>query len=89
MSRVLLGCYGLYFIAHVWRHLNHAMMIGTGQVGKLVRIQLVESACVAVFGAAALHFGGIEALLGTMGVVILAMTGTVLPKRVARVLSNH
>ena len=89
MSRVLLGCYGLYFIAHVWRHLNHAMMIGTGQVGKLVRIQLVESACVAVSGAVALHFGGIEALLGTMGVIILAMTGTVLPKRVASVLSDR
>ena len=89
ISRVLLGCYGLYFIAHVWRHINHAMMIGTGQVGKLVRIQLVESACVAVSGATALHFGGIEALLGTMGVVILLLTGTVLPRRVARVLFNR
>jgi hypothetical protein len=86
---VLLGCYGLYFIAHVWRHINHAMMIGTGQVGKLVRIQLVESACVAVSGAVALHFGGVEALLGTMGVVVLLLTGTVLPRRVARALSNR
>ena len=57
-SRVLLAAYGLYFIAHVWRHLNHAMMIGTGQVGKLVRIQLVESTVVACLGALALHFGG-------------------------------
>lgn len=89
ISRVLLGCYGLYFIAHVWRHINHAMMIGTGQVGKLVRIQLVESACVAVAGATALHFGGVEALLGTMGVVILLLTGTVLPRRVVRALSSR
>jgi Na+-driven multidrug efflux pump len=35
IGRVLLACYGLYFIAHVWRHLNHAMMIGTGQVSRL------------------------------------------------------
>ena len=89
ISRVLLACFGLYFIAHVWRHLNHAMMIGTGQVGKLVRIQLIESACVAVLGATALRFGGVEALLGTMGVVILSLTGTFLPRRVARVLSNQ
>ncbi len=89
ISRGLLGCYGLYFIAHVWRHLNHAMMIGTGQVGKLVRIQLVESFCVAVLGATALRYGGVEALLGTMGIVILALTGTVLPKRVVSALSNR
>jgi O-antigen/teichoic acid export membrane protein len=86
INRALLACYGLYFIAHVWRHLNHTMMIGTGQVGKLVRIQLIESATVATLGATALHFGGVEALLATMGVVILALTGTVLPKRVASVL---
>ncbi|MES2441091.1 MAG: lipopolysaccharide biosynthesis protein [Verrucomicrobiota bacterium] len=86
ISRALLGCYGLYFIAHVWRHLNHTLMIGTGQVGKLVRIQLIESACVAILGAAALRFGGIEALLVTMGVIILCLTGTFLPRRVARAL---
>jgi O-antigen/teichoic acid export membrane protein len=88
ISRTLLACYGLYFIAHVWRHLNHTMMIGTGQVGKLVRIQLIESATVATLGATALHFGGVEALLATMGVVILALTGTVLPKWVVGALKN-
>ena len=86
IERPLLACYGLYFVAHVWRHLNHALMIGTGQVSKLVGIQLFESAVVAVLGWAALHFGGVSALLATMGIVILALTGTVLPRRVARVL---
>jgi O-antigen/teichoic acid export membrane protein len=84
ISRVLLACYGLYFVAHVWRHLNHAMMIGTGQVGKLVGIQLFESATVAGIGWAALTCGGIEALLAAMGVVILSLTGSVLPRWVAR-----
>jgi len=85
-GRLLLGCYGLYFVAHVWRHLNHAMMIGTGQVSKLVGIQLLESAVVAALGWAALRIGGASALLATMGIVILALTGTVLPKLVARAL---
>ena len=88
IDRLLLGCYGFYFFAHVWRHLNHALMIGTGQVGKLVRIQLIESACVALLGATALHLGGLEAMLTTMAVVIFALTGTVLPKRVAKALSE-
>ena len=86
IGRPLLACYGLYFVAHVWRHLNHAMMIGTGQVSKLVGIQLLESAVVAALGWAALKSGGIPALLATMGIVILSLTGTVLPKRVARML---
>ena len=88
IGRPLLACYGLYFIAHVWRHLNHALMIGTGQVGKLVRIQLIESTVVAVIGALALHYGGMEWLLGTMGLVILSLTGTALPKQVSRVLKH-
>lgn len=86
ISRVTFACYGLYFIAHVWRHLNHAMMIGTGQVGKLVRIQLIESALVAVLGGVALHHGGIPAMLATMGALILALTGSFLPRHVAKVL---
>ena len=86
ISRVLLCCYGFYFITHVWRHLNHTMMIGTGQVGKLVRIQLIESTCVAIFGAIALHYSGLEALLLTMGTVSLLMTGSFLPRQVAGVL---
>ena len=86
IDRVMLGCYGLYFIAHVWRHLNHALMIGTGQIKKVVRIQLLESATVAVLGAVALHFGGIQLMLATMALVIFSLTGTFLPKQVARVL---
>lgn len=86
IGRPLLACYGLYFIAHVWRHLNHAMMIGTGQVSKLVGIQLFESAAVALLAWMALRLGGIPVMLATMGTVILALTGTVLPKRVARAL---
>ncbi len=86
ISRPLLACYGLYFIAHVWRHLNHTLMIGAGQVSKLVGIQLFESAAVAVLGYTALKTGGIPALLATMGIVILALTGTFLPKRVSRAL---
>jgi len=88
ISRLLLGCFGLYFVAHVWRHLNHAMMIGTGQVGKMVRIQLFESALVAILGAVALHYGGIEALFATMGVLIFLLTGTVLPSLVFKALKN-
>lgn len=86
INRILLGCYGLYFIAHVWRHLNHTMMIGTGQVGKLLRIQLFESCCVAILGTTALQLGGLPSLLATAGVVILLLTGSFLPRQVLRLL---
>lgn len=86
IGRPLLACYGLYFVAHVWRHLNHAMMIGTGQVSKLVGIQLFESAVVAVVAWLALRSGGVSAMLAAMGLVILTLTGAVLPFRVRKVL---
>lgn len=86
--RTLLACYGLYFVAHVWRHLNHAMMIGSGQVGKLARIQFVESALVAVAAVLALRWGGTGPMLAAMGAVILAVTGTLLPRLVVRGLAG-
>lgn len=89
LDRPLLACYGLYFIAHVWRHLNHAMMIGTGQVNKLVVIQLTESAIIALLAWPLLKWGGIPAMLGMMGGVILLLTGSILPRRVRRMLADQ
>jgi O-antigen/teichoic acid export membrane protein len=86
--RSLFACYGFYFVAHVWRHLNHAMMIGTGQVGKLARIQFAESAVVAVVAVVALRWGGIGPMLAAMGLTIFAITGIVLPRIVARGLAG-
>jgi O-antigen/teichoic acid export membrane protein len=82
ISRLLLASYGIYFVAHVWRHLNHAMMIGTGQVSKLAVIQLLESAVVAALAWPILKWGGIPAMLGMMGLTILLLTGSILPRRV-------
>ena len=86
IGRPLLACYGLYFIAHVWRHLNHTMMIGTGKVSKLVGIQLLESAVVAAIAWPALKYGGPAGLLCAMGAVVLLCTGSFLPGRVRRAL---
>jgi len=88
ISRLLIGCYCLYFAAHVWRHLNHAAMMGTGQIGRLMRIQLFESACIAILAPLALYYQGVEALLATMGMVMFLVTGTILPKRVMQVVNS-
>ena len=82
LERSLLACYGLYFVAHVWRHLNHAMMIGTGQVSKLVVIQSLESVVLATLAWPILRWGGVPALLAMMGLVILTFTGSILPRKV-------
>ncbi|MCW1913961.1 lipopolysaccharide biosynthesis protein [Luteolibacter sp. GHJ8] len=80
--RTLFACYATYFVAHVWRHLNHAMMIGSGQVGRLARIQFVESALVTLAAIIGLHYGGMGAMLLSMGTVIFAVTGCILPRLV-------
>lgn len=88
VPRSMFACYGLYFIAHVWRHLNHAMMFGTGQVGRLARVQLAESVLVAAVAVVALKWGGTGPMLAAMGVTILAITGVVLPRMAARGLAE-
>ena len=86
IGRPLLACYGLYFVAHVWRHLNHTLMIGTGQVSRVVGIQLLESALIATLALPALARWGIGGMLLVMGALMLMLTGTVLPARVLRAL---
>ena len=87
-GRGLIGCFAVYFAAHVWRHVNHMLMIGTGQVVRLARIQIIETAVLAVAAWFALHAGGIGAMLLAMGATIACFTGLFLPRRVAEVLAE-
>jgi O-antigen/teichoic acid export membrane protein len=82
-SRSVLACFGFFFAAHVWRHVHHTLMIGTGQVTRLARVQLIETTVVAVVAWAALHSGGLAVMLAAMGATILCITGTLLPRLVA------
>ena len=87
--RTMLACYGAYFLAHVWRHLNHALMIGTGQVGRLARVQFVESALVAIAAVVALKWGGMAIMMLSMATVMVAVTGCCLPRLVAHGLRRN
>lgn len=88
IAHVTLACYAFYFLAHVWRHLNHTMMIGTGQVAKLMPVQIAESAM--ILGVAWFVFPrwGLDGMLAVMGAVIFSLTGTLLPWRVFRRLKS-
>ena len=86
VERGLLAAYACYFIAHVWRHLNHMLMIGTGQVTRLAKIQLIETPLLAIAAGVALWKGGMDAMLLTMAGSILLVTGWMLPIRVWRAL---
>jgi O-antigen/teichoic acid export membrane protein len=80
--RTIFACYATYFVAHVWRHLNHAMMIGSGQVGRLARVQFAESALVVIAAVIGLRYGGMGTMLLSMAAVIFAVTGCILPRLV-------
>jgi O-antigen/teichoic acid export membrane protein len=87
-SRWLLGCFGFYFAAHVWRHVHHSLMIGTGQVGRLAKIQLVETVVLVIAARIALDAGGVSMMLAAMGATILLITGLWLPGLVAKSLKG-
>ena len=88
MGHGLFVCYGIYFLAHVWRHLNHTLMIGTGQVKRMARVQLTETAIVVLAAWAGLHAGGLEVMLLAMAGTLLAVTGRILPGMVASAWEN-
>lgn len=89
VQRPVFAAFGLYFFAHTWRHAHHMLMIGTGQVRKLARIQLVESLVLAALLYPALHHGGITAMLCVLGTGILLVTGTQLPRLVLQALRSR
>jgi O-antigen/teichoic acid export membrane protein len=87
-GRGVFACFAVFFAAHVWRHVNHWLMIGTGQVMRLARIQLIETLVLAVAAWFALRTGGLGAMLIAMGATITLFTGLLLPRRVAAVLKE-
>ena len=87
-DRAVLACYAVYFILHVWRHLNHAMMIGTGQVKRLAAIQIFETVVMIAAVWASLHFGSLRIMLLAMAATITGITGWILPRLVHRALSR-
>jgi O-antigen/teichoic acid export membrane protein len=88
-SRVMFACFAFFFTAHVWRHLNHALMIGTGQVVRLAKVQFLETAILAVAAWFALNYGGLGAMLLAMGATIFGVTGWTLPRMVGRELREE
>lgn len=88
VERTVLVAYAFYFAAHVWRHLNHALMIGVGQVKRLARVQFLETGVLAVAAWFALNSGGVGAMLVAMAVSIISITGWVLPRMVRRALGE-
>jgi len=89
ISRGMLAAYGVYAVAHIWRHLNHSLMIGVGKVNRLARVQLMETFILAVAAWAALRFGGVGPMLISMATTIFLVTGWVLPRMVASELRKH
>jgi hypothetical protein len=84
VSRMELAGFSAFFAAHVWRHVHHMLMIGTGQLPRLARIQLAETAVVAVVAWFALRAGGLAGMLFCTGLTIAAITGTLLPRQIGR-----
>jgi O-antigen/teichoic acid export membrane protein len=86
--RGLLAAFAFYSVAHIWRHLNHALTIGVGKVTRLARVQLVETFILAIAAWAALRYGGVGPMLIAMAASIFAVTGWVLPRLVKKELAE-
>jgi O-antigen/teichoic acid export membrane protein len=88
IDRAMLACYAVYFFVHVWRHLNHAMMIGIGEVKRLAVIQIFETAVMIGVVWFSLTYGSLQGMMLAMAVTMLSVTGWILPRRVRLVLKR-
>lgn len=79
LNRWVLAAYGFYFLAYAWRHANHMLLVGLGQVRTLAVVQVIESVLVLAAAWAGMHHGGLAALLLAMGITITLCTGWALP----------
>ena len=84
VGRVTLAAFGVYFIAHLWRHVGHILLMGIGRVGCLARVQLAESALILIPATAGMQAFGIPGLFIAMALTIASMTGWALPWMFAR-----
>lgn len=87
--RGLLAAFAFYSVAHIWRHLNHSLMIGVGKVNRLARVQLAETFILVFAAWGALHYGGVGPMLLAMGATIFLVTGWILPRMVASELRGN
>ncbi|MFM2241459.1 MAG: hypothetical protein RLZ97_314 [Verrucomicrobiota bacterium] len=78
----LLACYGAYAAMHIWRHIGHALMLGTGQVQRMARIQTLEMLVMLPVAWYTVHTGGIGMMLAAMAIIIALFTGWALPSAV-------
>jgi O-antigen/teichoic acid export membrane protein len=79
LDRGVLVCYVLYFLAYVWRHANHMLLVGLGKVRILALVQIIESSL--LLGAAwlGMNHGGLSEMLLAMAATIALVTGWCLP----------
>jgi len=88
LDRGVLVCYALYFFAYVWRHANHMLLVGLGQVRLLAGVQVVESALVLAAAWIGMNHGGLGVMLLAMAATIALVTGWCLPWLFHRELST-
>ncbi|MEM7697080.1 MAG: hypothetical protein AAF236_01600 [Verrucomicrobiota bacterium] len=81
MSRWALAAFGLYFISHIWRHVNQILALGVGQIGPVSWVVVGEAILVLGLGLLILSASGnVTWVYAMMSLVILAVSSWLLPK---------
>ena len=71
MDRFALICFGAYFTAHIWRHINQILALGIGWISPVARVVVAEAAFLILIAGYALYQ---EANVST---IYLVMAGSI------------
>ncbi len=71
MDRLALFAFSIYFVAHIWRHINQTLALGIGWIGPVSRVVVAEAAfLISVTSFILFHEG-------TLTTIYLAMAGSI------------
>ncbi len=79
-DRIALLAFSVYFIAHIWRHVNQTLALGIGWVSPVARAVVAEGLILLAGTSWALFHGhGLAVIYTIMAISILGVTGWIFP----------
>ncbi len=80
MDRAALAAFSVYFLLHLWRHINQTLVLGIGMINQVVCVVIAEALVLVSFAALTLNrTGDLTMVYWTMSGAILLFTGWMLP----------
>jgi O-antigen/teichoic acid export membrane protein len=89
IGRPVLLAFALYFLAGIWNHVNHSLLVGVGKVKASAGYTFLEAAIILGPAGLGIALFGMPGLLGGMFLTKALVTGTIFPRMFAKAIDRR